>query len=256
MNHIRENTESFNSLFRAVNLGAEDKKAKTEQILSYLEVIDAQAKKFSHKRRLVAVDCAAGNCWLSFLVYHYYADIMKRDIEIHCIDRNGRLMEKARALSEKLGFVNMVFHSGDILDAGLNKPVDILYTLHACDDATDKALYFGLTHKAGLIFSVTCCQHSMTRQFRGKILKGMTRYKSIRTRLVYFVADTMRAHLVALQGYEVDVFDFTSARNTDKNIMIRAKRNSQIKKGQLEEEYRYLRRNFAMKPYLEKLLEG
>ena len=65
----------------------------------------------------------------------------------------------------------------------------------------------------------------------------------------------MRAHLMAIQGYDVDIFDFTSSRNTEKNSMIRAKRNPQVKTQVFLEEYHHIQTTFRLRPYLEELFE-
>ena len=118
-----------------------DKVAKLEQILAYLEIMHAQLRKYSKKRDLVLIDSGAGNCYLSFLVYHYYANLDGRRVTIHCLDTNARLMEKARKLALMLGFDKMYFHAYDIAEYMHPGRVDVVYSLHACDCATDKALY-------------------------------------------------------------------------------------------------------------------
>ena len=257
MNSIQNCSENFSELFDSIRLtasGSADKQTKRKQIISYLEALHVQVRTYSKKRPLVMVDCAAGNCYLSFLVYHFYANVCRRPVIIHCIDTNGSLMKNSEVLASELGFDGMHFHTGDILELDSPGPVDILYTLHGCGTATDKALYLGIKLDARSIFSVTCCQHYLSKQTIGNHLKGISRYNGLKTKMLYYAADAMRAHLVGMKGYEVDVFDFTSSRNTDKNVMLRARRNRQRPYEQLREEYGLLKRNFRLTPYLEKLL--
>jgi len=259
----RNQTKTLHTLFHIIKLRksnagmSDDQKTKIEQILSYLEVIDAQVRKLSKKRKLVFVDSAAGNCYLSFLVYHYYRNLCGREIEIHCIDINGGLMDNSREIAASLEYGGMHFHTCDILEfapGNLPGPADVAYSLHACDTATDKALYLGVKLGARSILSVSCCQHSLGKSFRNNALKGVTRYKSFKSRLLYIIADTMRAHLLEMEGYKVDIFDFTSTRYTDKNVMIRAKKGGRKFTGALEDEYRTLYHGFNIRPELERLL--
>ena len=111
----RETQELLNKFFQKIRLNnsqeaSKDKHAKIGQIVSYLEILHAQIRKYSKKRELVFIDCGAGNCYLSYLVYYFYKEIDGRDISIHCLDSNQRLMEKNAQSAAVLGFDNMFFH--------------------------------------------------------------------------------------------------------------------------------------------------
>ena len=256
----RERLESLTDFFQAIKLGPpsgparNDNASKVNQILSYLDIVNAQVAKLSKNRRLVFVDSGAGNCYLSFLLYHFFGIQMGRELEIHCIDTNARLMENAERTAGVLGFRGMFFHEGDISDFLHDGPVDVCYSLHACDTATDKALFLGIRHQARCILSVSCCQHSMESSFRNRIVPPLAGYKSVKNRLVYMVADVMRAKLMEMHGYRADIFDFTSSRNTDKNMMIRARKGPSRSSEALWDEYRFLREGFGIRPELERLL--
>ncbi|MEI8671731.1 SAM-dependent methyltransferase [Vibrio sp. SA48] len=140
-----------------------NKTKKVEQILAFLEVIHSQVRKYSSKRELVFVDSGAGNCYLSFIVYYYYTNIVKRPVQIHCVDFNKKLMDKNRTLADSLGFTGMHFHAADIELYTHNGDIDVAYSLHACDIATDKAMLLGLKNNARHIVSVSCCQHSVKK---------------------------------------------------------------------------------------------
>ncbi len=250
---------SLDSLFhlirvRNINPGSGGRE-KVEQITAYLGIINSFVRKLSTKRTLFFVDSAAGNCYLSFLAYHYFRNLQGRTVAIHCIDSNGRLMARNADLAERLGFTDMTFQTGDILEYSPAGEVDVSYSLHACDTATDKALWLGVRSNAKCILSVSCCQHSVNRRFRNRAVKGVTRYRALKDRLLYLVADAMRAHLVEMQGYTTDIFEFTSSRNTDKNVMIRAVRTGNAAAPRrLEIEYDELRRGFNIEPALSNLL--
>ena len=249
---------SLHSLFHVIRVRSAHPGAggteKVEQILAFLEIIDSRVRKLSQRRELVFVDSAAGNCYVSFLAYYYYRVLCGRRITIHCIDSDSRLTERSANVASDLGFCEIHFHSGDILDLPEVPNVDIAYSLHACDTATDKALYLGLRLGAPCILGVSCCQHTIRRSFRNSAIKGVTRYKAFKDRLLSLVADTMRAHLLATHGYKVDVFEFTSSRHTDKNIMLRAVRCGQQRHGALRDEYERLREGFNTEPELAALI--
>lgn len=256
----RSERESLSSLFRDLKLinsskeSGKDKAGKIEQILSYLEIVQSHIRKYSKKRKLVFIDSCAGNCYLSFLIYYYYSEIDGRPISIHCVDKNEKLMKNGKELADKLGFTDMHFHTCDILDFKLDEKVQLVYSLHACDTATDKALYLGMTNRAACILSVSCCQHTIKKRLRNSRYRGITKHSVFKERMVYMVGDSLRALLLELGGYRADIFEFTSSRNTDKNIMIRGRKMGPSNTTSLKEEYKKIRDEFKVTPQLEKYI--
>ncbi len=255
----RENKEKLNDLFLKLKLknGRNDssikKDAKIEQILAYLEIIHSKARNYSPKRKIVFVDCAAGNCYLSFLVYFFYTEIEKKNIEIHCVDNNKSLMEKSKLIALQAGYPNMFFHSTDIMSFELAGNIDLVYSLHACDTATDKTLYFGLKTGAKNILSVSCCQHSIKKKLSSHPLSGITKHSIFKDKISYMIGDSLRALLLESNSYQVDIFEFVSSRYTDKNIMIRGKKGNFNTLGP-QKEYETLSAQFNVKPVLENYL--
>jgi SAM-dependent methyltransferase len=238
------------------NQTGKDKTAKIEQILAYLEVMHAQLRKYSRKRTLVLIESGAGNCYLSFLVYYFYTRLDNRRVAVDCLDINVRLMQKARELAQTLGFDGMTFHACDIADyRHATDRVDMVYSLHACDSATDKALYLGLRNQARSILSVSCCQHTLKKRLKGHPYRGITRHRVFKDMMVYMVGDSLRALLLEMQGYKVDILEFVSSRHTDKNIMMRAQRGHVKDTDTLKQEYEALRTMFHVSPSLEYYLE-
>ena len=234
----------------------DDRKAKIEQIIAYLNTMHAQIRKYSKNRKLIFIDCGAGNCYLSFLVYYFYTTIDKRHIQIHCIDDNKDLMEKNKERARKLGFHDMHFHSCDIAEFNTIDLADIVFSLHACDVATDKTLHLAVRAKARLIFSVTCCQHTIRKHFRSRPLRGLTRHRVFKDRLVYLVGDALRALLLEMRGYKTDIIEFVPSRYTDKNVLLRAQRCGVAADPSLELVYTMLKETFHVTPVLESYLSG
>jgi hypothetical protein len=254
----KEIREELNHLFFLLKLqdrnsnSSLDKQVKIEQILAYLEIIHAEIRKTSKKHKLVFIDSGAGNCYLSFLVYYFYHKIENREIEIHCIDYNKKLMNSNAKLAGEMNFQNIYFYPMDIIDFSTDKKIDLIYSLHACDTATDKTMYLGIKSKAKIILSVACCQHSIS--MKAASFKIVVRYKSFRDKMLMMISDTLRALLLEKNEYKVDIFDFVSSRYTEKNTMVRAIRTGFKKQIDAKEEYDNLSKEFKMKPYLEKLL--
>ncbi|MBK3519264.1 methyltransferase [Carboxylicivirga sp. N1Y132] len=151
-----------------------------------------------------------------------------------------------------MGFMDMDFHACDIDAFQPDDKVDVVYSLHACDLATDKSIYLGLRSGAKTILSVSCCQHSLT--MKSDKLKAVIRHKAFRDKALMMISDSMRALLLEQSGYKVGIFDFVSSRYTEKNTMIRARRSEFKKQLDFEKEYLLLQNEFGMQPYLETLI--
>ncbi|TRX66006.1 SAM-dependent methyltransferase [Carboxylicivirga sp. M1479] len=252
------NREELYDLFQVVKLQSrnafisKDNEVKIEQIIAYLEIIHSELRRVSKKRPLVLIDSGAGNCYLSYLVYYFYRHIENRPIQIFCIDNNERLMQLNRDLAKRMNFEGMSFYASDIEDFAMDGPVDVVYSLHACDTATDKSIYLGLRTKAKVILSVSCCQHSLS--LKSQKLKAVIRHKAFRDKALMMISDSLRALLLEQMGYKVGIFDFVSSRYTEKNTMIRAKRTEFKKQIDFEQEYRQLSDEFGMQPFLETLI--
>jgi len=253
-----ESKEDLNTFFTRIRLknSSEDQNGKIEQILAYLEVIHSSIRKLSRSRELVFIDSGAGNCYLSFLVYYFYAHIDKRKVTIHCIDRNERLMVNCREKASSFGFLNMYFHACDISEVALEVQPDLVFSLHACDTATDQALYLGVKLGARNILSVSCCQHSLAKDLRKHPWTGITRHAVFKDRILYMVADSMRVLLLESNGYDADIIEFVSSRYTDKNIMIRARRTNRKGMEESTHEYERIRKDFHIRPYLEQYVKN
>jgi len=250
--------ESFDSFFRQIGLKTEnsnaDQLAKMEQLVAYLEIIQSQVRKYSSKREITLIESCAGNCYLSFLVYYYFTEINPRKVKIYCIDHNERLMEKCNNKAEAFGFENMYFHAGDVLSFQEGNDPHLVYSLHACDDATDRTIYLGIIKNAKNILSVSCCQHSIKKFFSTKSYKSLTRHRVFKDRLLYMVGDSMRTLLMEMSGYSADVIEFVSSRYTNKNAMIRARKGTPKLKTLAKSEYEELSNEFRIRPKLENYL--
>ena len=251
--------EKLNHLFYLLRLqdrysnSSLDKQVKIEQILAYLEIVHSEIRTSSKKRKLVLIDSGAGSCYLSFLVYYFYTVIEPREIEIHCIDINEKLMASKAELAKSMNFKNIFFHATDIVDFTANKKVDVVYSLHACDTATDKTMHLGLRSNARVILSVSCCQHSL--EMRSKNLKAVTRHSSFRDKMLSMISDSLRAILLENEGYKVTIFDFVSSRYTDKNAMVKAVKGESKRSDSINQEYTAICNEFRMRPYLEELVQ-
>ncbi len=155
-------------------------------------------------------------------MYHYFAEILKRPVEIVGLDLKRDVIEKCSAAARRYGYDGLRFEVGDIADYAPPFKPDIVMTLHACDTATDFALANAVNWGARLIFSVPCCQHELNAQIKSDRLALLTRYGLIKERFSALLTDAVRANVLEYRGYRTQLLEFIEMEHTPKNILIRA----------------------------------
>ena len=101
---------------------------------------------------------------MTFAVHYLFTEIKKIPVHIVGLDLKEEVIKECNKIADKLGCKGLQFFVGDIAKyhnkRTARSPVDMIITLHACDTATDYALFFGIQSGARSILSVPCCQHN------------------------------------------------------------------------------------------------
>lgn len=148
------------------------------------------------------------------------------DVKIIGYDLKQDVVEKCNRIAEKYGYGGLRFVCADVSrDMLYGEDIDMIVTLHACDTATDYALYYAAEKKVKHIFSVPCCQHEVNNSIKkGGELDVFLRHGIIKERMSALLTDALRAGMLEDLGYKVDMIEFTDFEHSPKNIMIRARR--------------------------------
>ena len=195
---------------------------KFRQINRYLEFVRDVADDLPKKDSLNIIDFGCGKSYLTFALYWYLHEKLGNNVNITGLDLKKDVIEDCASLADRLGYTGLKFLHGDIADYETGAQVDMVVTLHACDTATDYALYNAVRWGAKVIMSVPCCQHELNRQIKSDILEPAIRYGLIKERMSALFTDALRADMLEEQGYKVQILEFIDMEHTPKNILIRA----------------------------------
>ncbi len=199
-----------------------DKQDKYRQINKYVEIVESIVKEAALPNSFQITDMGAGKGYLTFALYDYLTNTMKLNPRVTGVEMRQGLVDTCNGIAAKANYSNLNFIAGSIDTAEL-PATDMLIALHACDTATDQAIYRGITGKAKVIICAPCCHKQIRKQLAPvNDLKSITRFGILEERQAEIVTDTLRALILEAFGYKTKVFEFISTEHTAKNLLITA----------------------------------
>ena len=199
---------------------------KWKQINKFVEIIASLVDKSSLKDRkeLRIVDMGSGKGYLTFAAYDYFRNIRGLDVSVTGVDTKAELVSFCNEIARSSEFEGLSFVPGSI-DAFELRNVDILIALHACNTATDDAIYKGVREGAELIIAAPCCHQELRPQIKPpEILRDILKHGTLLERTAETLTDGLRSLLLERSGYSTKIFEFVSVDHTPKNNMIVATR--------------------------------
>ena len=253
---LLESNQVFKALDMSDLLGRikPSKMDKYKQVDEFLRLIsqtlDAELLK---QDEISVVDLGCGHAYLTFAVGEYLKDKYKK-VSILGVDERDESKEHNEKVAQKLK-VEAKFIAAKISDTP-NQVVDIAIALHACDTATDDAIYWAIKNNAKVIMAAPCCMHELQTQVKEAPEPWglLTKNGLVKERLVDLITDSLRAQILKLLGYRVDIVEFIGGEHTARNILIRAVKTNQSSSDIDKDRYQQMLSQWQIKPYLAKLL--
>ena len=229
---------------------------KFRQINRYVELMSHWFVKMDITKEINIVDMGSGKGYLTFALYDYLKNHLKLNVSMIGVELRESLVKLCNEISRDCGFKNLKFLSKDINDFDSSQ-IDILIALHACDTATDLAIFKGICAKAELIVCAPCCHKQVRKEMEtSSDFKALTKHGIFEERQAEMLTDAIRSLLMEREGYQTKIFEFISNEHTRKNVMLvgrklKKKRN----KNEFNDEINRLKDSFKIQRHeLEDLL--
>ena len=240
---------------------------KFKQINKYLEFIDDVIEELKAKKLITnhinVLDFGCGKSYLTFALYYYLKNYRKDlTFSIVGLDLKKDVIEFCNKLAKKLNYENLEFLNGNIKDYDKSKEVDLVFSLHACNNATDYSLEKALSLDAKAILAVPCCHHEFFEKIQKNknsefynTLKIMADNGVVLDKFATLATDSFRSLSLELCGYKTKMIEFIDMEHTPKNILIKAIKSKSSNLKEKLNEYNKLKEFLGIKPLLEDLIK-
>jgi len=201
------------------------------------------------------VDLGCGHAYLTFAVQEYLNSATQK-VKVLGVDEREESKRHNDQIANSLG-VDAQFLVAKIADTP-TQAVDIAIALHACDTATDDSIAWAVKNSAKVIMLAPCCHHDLQAQVDlvPEPWSLLTRHGVVSERLIDLMTDSLRAQILKLLGYRVDIVEFIGGEHTPRNIMIRAVKTG-VKVDPAEvDRYQAMLADWKIAPHLAELLKS
>ena len=229
---------------------------KFRQIDKYIEIIDSNLKESMPDKPFTIADMGSGKGYLTFALYDHLANNLKMEVKITGVEMRQNLVDLCNKIARESGFDGLSFVQGSISDYKIEK-IDMLIALHACDTATDDAIFKGISADAGYIICAPCCHKQIRKAMSPENeMKPILKHGIFMERQAEMLTDGLRALFLEKYGYQTKAFEFISTNHTPKNVMIVGRKSQQkpdVEK--ISEQIHRIKNAFGIeKHYLEELI--
>lgn len=196
---------------------------KYRQINHYIELLRPLIAELPQRESIKVYDMGAGKGYLTFALYDYLTQNLGINVELTGVEFREDLVQLGNQIAQDTGFEQLRFGQGTIEQYPI-EDAHILVALHACDTATDEAIYKGIQAQADLIVVAPCCHKQIRREMeknpQSNELDFLLKYGIFLERQAEMLTDALRALLLNYYGYKTKALEFISDAHTPKNVML------------------------------------
>jgi SAM-dependent methyltransferase len=232
------------------------KMAKYRQVEEFLRLLKPTLdNEVGAQSEISIVDLGCGHAYLTFAVQEYLNSATQK-VKILGVDEREESKRHNDQIANSLG-ADAQFLVAKIADTPAQS-VDIAIALHACDTATDDSIAWAVKNSAKVIMLAPCCHHDLQAQVDlvPEPWSLLTRHGVVSERLIDLMTDSLRAQILKLLGYRVDIVEFIGGEHTPRNIMIRAVKTGVKVDPDEVDRYQAMLADWKIAPHLAELLKS
>jgi hypothetical protein len=233
--------------------------SKFKQIQRFIEILDDLLREVGMiggsaieqgNTPIRIVDIGSGKGYLTFALHDFLMSLVGERVETLGIERRLDLVNLCNRIAAESDLSNLRFEAGSAATSGLGS-INVVIALHACDTATDDAIYQGVENQSELIVCAPCCQHELAPQIQTNSpgTASMLRFGLFKQRQADLVTDAARTLLLQVMGYKVKVVEFIDSEHTNKNLMLAAVKSSAVDRIKSWNEYLDLKLTFGFRHF-------
>ena len=220
--------------------------SKYRQVCRFIELFMERFERTQamKQKRVKVLDIGSGKGYLTFAMYDQLFEAGLNP-KIDGVDTRPDMVNLCNDAAGLCGYTNLAFHNMKA-EEFVEGYYDAIVALHACDTATDDALFYGIKSKSKLIVCAPCCQNEVLKDLQ----KSNTHSRKFISHGLFLqkqadiITDNSRVMLLRSQGYQVDVIDFVASEHTQKNTLIAATRKSKASQKHID-EYEDYKKSFG-----------
>ena len=200
-------------------------------------------------------DLGCGHAYLTFAA-HQFLKKAGIPVVVTGIDIRPESRDRNNAIAEKLGIFETINFKAEEISKTTSEIADVAIALHACDTATDDAIAWAVNGGAKLLLIAPCCHHDIQKQMDAvpEPWGALTKFGLMKERLGDLLTDALRAQLLRIVGYRVEIIEFVGGEHTPRNLMIRAVKTGAKPEKLDTDRYLQITAEWGITPALEKKL--
>ena len=231
---------------------------KWKQINKFVEILANLYRRSDLVERdaVTIVDMGSGKGYLTFAAYDYFTNTLGLNASMKGVDARGEQIKLCNEVAVAGGYEGLSFEEGMIGDVDA-AGADIVIALHACDTATDDAIFKGISAGASMIVTAPCCHREVRPQLTPPpTLEGILRHPVMLTRMSQMITDGLRSLILEREGYATRMIEFVDTEHTPMNVMLTSVRQASGTYRNAGHEIERILAEYAIKEqHLLKLLE-
>jgi SAM-dependent methyltransferase len=215
-----------------------DQLRKLSQINHMVQLLRPSLEDLRQRHPVVHIaDAACGTSALSLALAWLFKHRWNHQAKIVGVDQNPKVIATSEKRAVAAGLSGetawMVSTLGELQSSqlfGEERP-HLVISLHACDKATDQALWYGLQSKADVIAVAPCCHRELAAYWKANVpkwpdhpLRVVMNNPQLRHETASHLTDALRVAQVRSLGYEVTTTEFVPSEHTPKNRLILCQR--------------------------------